>query len=147
MRSRNGRVTHSDASFERPLRYHLGMSKLLLNLRNVPDDEADDVRRFLDSGGIGYYETRPSRWGISGGGIWIREDGDAAKAQRLMAEYQRERQARAREERAEAQRNGTAETLTNVLRTQPLRVALTVIAIALLLGLMAIPALLLSQAH
>jgi hypothetical protein len=64
-----------------------------------------------------------------------------------MAEYQRERQARAREERAEAQRNGTAETLTNVLRTQPLRVALTVIAIALLLGLMAIPALLLSQAH
>jgi hypothetical protein len=30
-----------------------------------------------------------------------------------------------------------------VLRTQPLRVALTVIAIALLLGLMALPALLL----
>ena len=41
------------------------MSKLLLNLRDVPDDEADDVRRFLDSGGIRYYETRPNRWGIS----------------------------------------------------------------------------------
>ena len=49
------------------------MSKLLLNLRGVPDDEADDVRRFLDSGGIGYYETQPTMWGTSGG-IWI-DDG------------------------------------------------------------------------
>jgi uncharacterized protein DUF6164 len=119
------------------------MSKLLLNLRDVPDDEADDVRRFLDSGGIGYYETRPSFWGISAGGIWIRDDGDVAEAKRLMAEYQRERQARAREERAEAERSGTAETFAHVLRTQPLRVALAVIGIALVLGLMAIPMLLL----
>ena len=119
------------------------MSRLLLNLRNVPDDEADDVRRFLDSGGIGYYETRPSFWGISGGGIWISDDGDVAEAKRLMAEYQRGRQAQARERRAEAQRDGTAETFVDVLRAQPLRVALTVIAIALLLGLMAAPVLLL----
>jgi hypothetical protein len=46
------------------------MSKLLLNLRGVPDDEADDVRRFLGSRGISYYETPPSRWGTAGG-IWI----------------------------------------------------------------------------
>jgi hypothetical protein len=121
------------------------MAKLLLNLRDVPDDEADDVRGFLDSGGIGYYETQPSWWGISGGGIWIREDGDVAEAKRLMAKYQRERQARAREARAEAERSGTAETFIDVLRTQPLRVALTLITIALLLALMAVPALLLWQ--
>jgi hypothetical protein len=119
------------------------MSKLLLNLRDVPDDEADDVRRFLDSGGIGYYETRPSRWGISAGGIWIRDDADVAEAKRLMAEYQRERLARVRAERAEAERTGTAETFADVLRTQPLRVVLTVIGIAFLLGLMAVPVLLL----
>jgi len=121
------------------------MSKLLLNLRDVPDDEADDVRRLLDSGAIGYYETRPSPWGISGGAIWIRDDGDVAEAKRLMAEYQRERQARAREERAEAERTGTWETFADVLRTQPLRVALAVIAIALMLGLMAVPVLQLWQ--
>jgi hypothetical protein len=119
------------------------MSKLLLNLRDVPDDEADDVRRFLDSGGIGYYETRPSLWGISAGGIWIREEADVAEAKRRMADYQRERQARAREERAEAERSGTSVTFAEVLRTQPLRVALTVIAIALLLALMAAPAMVL----
>jgi hypothetical protein len=109
----------------------------------VPDDEADDVRRFLDSGGIGYYEIRPSLWGISGGSIWIRNDGDIVEAKRLMGEYQRERETRARAERAEAARTGTAETFFDVLRTHPLRVALTVIAIALLLALTALPVLLL----
>ena len=120
------------------------MSKLLLNLRNVPDDEADDVRRFLDSGGIAYYETRPNLWGIPGC-IWLRDDRDLAEAKRLMAEYQREREKRARAELAEAERNGTAQTFADVLRTQPLRVALTVIVIALLLGLTAIPVILLWQ--
>jgi hypothetical protein len=120
------------------------MSKLLLNLRGVPDDEADDVRRFLESGGIRYYETQPSFWGITAGGIWIAE-GDAAEAKRLMADYQRERQARARAELAEAQRNGTAMTFLDVVRTQPLRVAWTMIGIALLLALMAVPVLLLSK--
>jgi hypothetical protein len=133
-----------DPYLARLCRYHPGMSTLLLNLRDVPDDEADDVRRFLDSGAIGYYETRPSLWGTAGG-IWIRDDGDVAEAKRLMGAYQRERQARARDERAQAERNGTAETFTDVLRTQPLRVALTVIAIALVLGLMAVPVLLLWQ--
>jgi hypothetical protein len=118
------------------------MSKLLLNLRDVPDDEADDVRRFLDSAGLGYYETRPNIWGISGC-IWIRDDADITEAKRLMADYQREREKRARAERAEAERNGTAQTFADVLRTRPLQVALTVIAIALLLGLTAIPVILL----
>jgi hypothetical protein len=118
------------------------MSKLLLNLRNVPDDEADDVRGFLDSAGIAYYETRPNIWGISGC-IWIRDDGDVAEAKRLMAEYQRERAKHARAERAEALRSGTAQTFADVLRTQPLQVALTLIAIVLLLGLTAIPVILL----
>ena len=64
------------------------MAKLLLNLRNVPDDEADEVRGWLKDSGIEFYETEPSSWGISSGGIWIREDADLGQG--LMAEYQRE---------------------------------------------------------
>jgi hypothetical protein len=120
------------------------MSKLLLNLRHVPDDESNDVRRFLTAAKIQYYETPPSFWGISAGGIWV-DAGNFPEAKRLMADYQRERQARVRAERAEALRNGTAERFIDVLRTQPLRVALSVIGIALLLGLMAIPVLLLAH--
>jgi hypothetical protein len=41
------------------------MSKLLLNLKMVLDDEADDVRAMLEEHDIAYYETAPSRWGIS----------------------------------------------------------------------------------
>ena len=115
------------------------MSKLLLNLRQVPDDEAADVRAFLDEHRIEYYETKPSRWGISYGGIWVTRDADITEAKRLMADYQLQRRTRVRAEHAQAQRDGTAETFAVVLREQPLRVALTVVAIIFLLGLVALP--------
>ena len=119
------------------------MSRLLLNLRNVPDDEADDVRAFLDAHRIAFYETKPSFWGISAGGIWVTEDAEIAEAKRLMAVYQAQRGARARAEYAAAQRDGTAETFWMVLRAEPGRVVLTVLAILCLLGLVALPVILL----
>lgn len=119
-------------------RYDPGMSKLLLNLRQVPDDEIADVRAMLEANRIEFYETQPSRWGISHGGIWIADDADVARAKRLMAEYQAGRQARARAEHAAAVRDGTADTFATVLRREPLRVVLTVLAILGMLGLVAL---------
>jgi hypothetical protein len=119
------------------------MAKLLLNLRNVPEDEADDVRAMLDANRIAFYETPPSMWGISAGGIYVTENADVAEAKRLMADYQAQRSTRARAEHEAAVRAGTAETFRTVLRTEPLRVVLTVIAIAFLLGLVALPMILL----
>lgn len=115
------------------------MAKLLLNLRNVPDDEADDVRALLDAGGIAHYETPPSVFGISAGGLYVSHDADIAEARRLMDGYQAQRRERARAEHAAAVRDGTAETIWTVMRDQPLRVAATVAAILLLLGLAALP--------
>lgn len=125
--------------------YHHAMSKLLMNLRHVPEDEADDVRAMLDAHSVGYYETRPSRWGISSGGIWISDDADLAQAKRLMADYQAQRRSRARSEYEAAKRDGTAETFRTVVREQPLRVLLTFVAILFLLGLVALPVVLLSR--
>jgi hypothetical protein len=119
------------------------MSKLLMNLRNVPDDEADDVRSMLDEHRIAYYETQPSRWGISFGGIWVTEAADFAEAKRLMAAYQAQRQQRAREDHANAKRAGTAETFRSVLRAEPARVVLTVLGILFMLALLALPVILL----
>ena len=119
------------------------MSKLLLNLRNVPDDEADDVRAMLDTHGIAFYETRPSPWGISSGGIWVSEVADFAEAKRLMADYQQRRGERVRAEYAAAKRSGTAETFASVLREQPGRVVLVSLAILFMLALVALPAFLL----
>lgn len=121
-------------------RYHRVMSKLLLNLRNVPDDEAEDVRAMLDAHSISFYETTPSMWGVSTGGIWITEGAAFAEAKQLMADYQQQRGVRVREEYAAAKREGTAETFGMVLRAEPARVALLVLAILFVLGLMALPA-------
>ena len=121
------------------------MSKLLLNLRNVLDDEADDVRAMLQAHRIEFYETQPSRWGISHGGIWVSDDGDVVQAKRLMADYQAKRQLRVRAENEAARRDGSAETFAQLLREQPVRVLLTALAIVVLLGLVALPAWLLRQ--
>lgn len=119
------------------------MAKLLLNLRNVPDEEADDVRALLDAHRIAYYETTPSLWGISAGGIWLRDDADAAPAKGLMADYQRQRGERARAEYAAARRDGSAETFWTILRAQPARVLLNLLGILLALALVALPVILL----
>ena len=119
------------------------MAKLLLNMRMVPEDEADDVRAFLDAHGIAWHETRPSRWGISHGGIWVSEDDDYPRARALMDDYQAGRQARARAEHAEALRDGTAETFADVLRREPARVFAVVLGIAVALALVALPVILL----
>lgn len=114
------------------------MSKLLLNMRMVPEDEAEDVRAMLRQATLEFYETQPSRWGISYGGIWISNDDDLAQAKRLMADYQAARSARARAERAGQLRDGTAETFADVCRREPLRVAFSLLAILAMLALLAL---------
>ena len=121
------------------------MSKLLLNLRMVLEDEADDVRALLDAHRIESSETQPSRWGSSFGGIWVTHDQDVAQAKSLMADYQAQRRSRARDERATALREGTADTFASVLRREPVRVLLTLLAILALLGLVALVPLLLAR--
>ena len=138
IRAAADRAGHAASGYDRR------MSKLLLNLRNVPDDEIDEVRAMLESNRIEFYETLPSRWGISYGGIWITDDNDIAQAKRLMADYQAARRTRVRAEREAALRDGTADTFATVLRREPLRVVLTVLAILAMLGLVAlVPVLLL----
>ena len=119
--------------------YHGGMSKLLMNLRDVPGDEADDVRAMLDAQGIAYYETRPSIWGISAGGIWITEDAAFADARRAMDDYQQQRATRARAEYAAAKRAGTAATFITLLRAEPLRVVMSLLGILFALALVTLP--------
>ena len=62
-----------------------------------------------------------------------------------MADYQSQRRERVRTERAVAVREGTAETFGTVLRREPLRVVLTMLAILALLGLIALVPLLLMR--
>lgn len=112
-----------------------GMAKLLLNLRNVPADEADEVRAWLAGSGMDFYETQPSPWGISSGGIWLRNDGDIERGRAMMADYQAQRGQRARSERAIAERDGSAETFASLLRQRPLYVLSMLAAIIAIVAL------------
>lgn len=121
------------------------MSILLLNLRHVPDDEADEVRALLDANGIAWYETRPSRWGISGGAIWLSDETAAPVAGRLLDDYQQLRVARARAEHAQAQREGRAPGWWSTVRDDPLRLFAALLATAFVVGLLVLPVYLLSR--
>ena len=115
------------------------MATMLLNLRHVPDDEADEVRALLAEHDIAYYETPPNRWGISMGAIWLRHDGDADHAKRLLADYQAQRQRRMRAVYEEQVRDRTADTLASRARREPIRVIVYCAIVALLLYLMLVP--------
>lgn len=117
------------------------MPTLLLNLRDVPDDEADEVRALLDAQAIEWYETSPSPWGISSGGIWIRDDQQAAFARAQLATYQQQRALQARAAHAADLREGRIETAWTRVRRRPLH-ALAVLAgivLMLVLGLAMLP--------
>ena len=97
------------------------MPRLLLNLRNVPDDEADEVLELMGQHAIECYQTPPGPLGITAGGIWLKERDDYPRARELMDEYQAERAKRARAEYDEAVREGRAEGLWTAIRRRPLR--------------------------
>ncbi len=115
------------------------MSSLLLNLRHVPDDEADEVRALLDANRFDYYETPSSRFGVSAGAIWLRDERDFERAHVLLADYQQERSRRARAEHAAARRDGTAPTWFSIARDEPLRVIAVLFGIAVALALLMLP--------
>jgi len=140
-------MTKSDLLFRgagrAPPSYHLLVVKLLINLRGVPDDEADEIRELLGEHDIPYYETPPSRWGVSAGGIWIRRREDAETAERLMAAYQLRRAETARAQYHAAVRAGLHGPMWKPLRENPLGVMAVLLGIARVIGLPALPFLLL----
>jgi hypothetical protein len=121
------------------------MATLLLNLRHVPDEESDEVRTLLDANGIEWYETPPSRWGVSGGAIWLADEARAEAALALLGDYQRQRVLRARAALDDARRDGMAPGWIATVREHPWRLAAAVLATACVIALLALPVYLLAQ--
>ncbi|MBR9870303.1 MAG: hypothetical protein GYB26_04120 [Gammaproteobacteria bacterium] len=110
----------------------------LMNLRNVPDDEADDIRALFEEHDVRYYETPPSRWGISMGGFWVHDDDEAARARALLDDYQARRLAQQRQEYdARCERGETG--LWHQFRSRPVTFLAAIIAIAAILSLTLLP--------
>lgn len=115
------------------------MSRQLFNFRNVPEDEAAEVRALLDQHAIDYYETPPSRWGISMGAIWLSSGDDYPRARSLLDDYQTERAMRARAEYAEKKQKGEVETFATSFCQRPGDILLYLLGAVAIIGVMMWP--------
>lgn len=98
------------------------MAKLLFRLRNVPEDEAADVRELLATHAISFYETSAGNWGISMPGLWLHHHADYPAARALLDDYQHQRVQRMRAQYHADKAAGTADTMFTLLRREPARV-------------------------
>ena len=99
------------------------MSALAFRLRNVPQEEAEEVRALLEEHDIECYETTAGNWGIAMPGIWVQDDEDLPRARTLINDYQRQRRETQRLAYEHDLRDGRATTLSQRIRSQPLKVA------------------------
>lgn len=97
------------------------MAVQLVNLRGVPEDEADEIRALLDAQGLDWYETPAGSWGMSMPALWLKDETQLARAQGLLADYQRQRQVQARGEYERLRSENRQRTIIDLFREHPLR--------------------------
>ena len=109
------------------------MSIRLLNLRSVPEDEAEEIRELLTEKGFDFYETPAGRWGISSPGLWLRDESQLEEAKSALSVYQAERYQRITSEYEELKRQGLQRRLSDIILESPLRFVFYISVIALIL--------------
>lgn len=115
------------------------MSVILFKLRNVPDDEAEEIRELLSANNIEYYETPPGRWGISMEAIWLKDEALLDNAKQLIEEYQVNRSEKARQDYKKLEQDGKVETFIQRLLNRPVHTLLTFATILVILYFILMP--------
>jgi len=105
-----------------------------MNLRHVPDAEADGVRTMLDELGVDWYELPPTAFGLSAGSIWVRDNDQYPRAKEAFDRFQADYSERARTDPGNA-----------LPRIDPVRLLAAVIVAAVVLGFFFWPILQLSS--
>lgn len=111
----------------------------LMNLRHVPDDEAEEIRELFHQYEVPFYETPPSRWGISMGGFWVKDGSDARRARQLLTSYQQQRLQRQRELYTQELAAGRVAGFWRRLRRKPLTTLAVCLAIAFMVVVTLLP--------
>ena len=109
------------------------MAKLLLNFRGVPDDEIEEIRALLKENNIDFYETTPSHWAISAGGIWLSDNRRYQEARMLLDQYQARRSESAHAEYLKRKEEGRLPTLADKILENPARFIFYSVVIAVIL--------------
>jgi hypothetical protein len=115
------------------------MSKLLFRLKDVPDDEANDIRELLNSHDLDCYETDDGRWRIGVAAIWIKDNNQFDTARALIDAYQMQRYTRSQEEQQALQEQGLNTSLFHSFLERPLAFLMIMLMVALVVFISVYP--------
>ena len=107
------------------------MAILLFNLRDVPEDEAFEVRDLLSHHEIDFYETNAGNWGMSLAAMCLHNDTQLLEAQKLLATYEQYRYNSQREAYLKSKAEGKNQSLWQSFRQKPLLFGVYVVAMSL----------------
>jgi hypothetical protein len=111
------------------------MSKLLFRMRDVPDDEAEEVRELLGENDIAFFETFGGNWGISVAALWLSNEEQFDTARRLLDDYETGRVQRVKEEYRTDLAAGEAKTLWRSFLEHPVKFFAYMVLVAVVLVL------------
>ena len=106
-------------------------------MRDVPDDEAEEVRELLTQNEIPFFETFAGNWGISMPGLWLVDEQQFDEARALLDEYQEVRSTRVKSQYLKQREQGEIRTFWESFSAEPVRfsVYLGLAALVLFLSL------------
>ena len=103
------------------------MAHLIFKLRNVPDDEAEEVRCLLEDNEIYYYETDSGRFGLGFAAMWMKDDEQLEQAKELIQQYQVERYQQATSNLEALDESGERVSRLEFFMTKPIRFSILLI--------------------
>ena len=115
------------------------MARKLYALRNVPEDEADEMRELLRLNGVDFHETSAGFLGFGTAAIWIRDETQFDFARKLIADYQDERYNKARETYLRQRAEGTHTRFADTFMRDPLRIIMLFLFALFLVSLTVLP--------
>ena len=115
------------------------MAVKLFKLRNVPDDEAEEVRQLLADHEIDFYETYAGGWGISMPAIWLQDATQLTQAKALIDAYQEQRTAQAKAEYMRLKQQGKQRTVLHKIGENPVQCMLLLVMTLFILYVSLVP--------
>ncbi len=115
------------------------MAKQLFKLRNVPDDEAHEVRTLLAEHDIDTYETTSGFWGTAVPAIWLRDEAQLEAAKQLIETYQQKRSTTARLHYEQQCKEGTARSTLDIIKENPSKYGLYILGVLAVLYFSFVP--------
>ena len=115
------------------------MPEILFKLRNVPDDEAEEIRDLLTKNNIEFYETPAGRWGVSMEAMWLKEDTQLEQAKQLIDDYQSQRYQRVTQEYEDLKQKGEVESFLSRIASRPIQTISIIVFISVIVYFVTMP--------